>query len=166
MTPQKQINRHRPQEGIYGDCHRTALAVVLDMDARDVPHFMDGNLYPDAEEAHDKIEEWLNTRGITTINVLYPGETSLDDVLSTIKCSNHRSKPVFILGGRSRNGVNHSVVCWQGEIACDPSHDDSGIVGPCDDGFYWVTFFGHIQGTHTGLGRGKPVKTCQRPEGE
>ena len=22
----------------------------------------------------------------------------------------------------------------------DPSLDDSGIVGPCDDGFYWVQY--------------------------
>ena len=37
-----------------------------------------------------------------------------------------------------------SVVCRDGAIACDPGQDDPGIVGPCDDGFYWVTFFGAL----------------------
>lgn len=147
MKPQKQLNRHRPEEGIYGDCHRTALAVILDMDAKDVPHFMDQRAWSNGEAAHDAIEAWLNERGICTINVLYPGTMDLDDILSTIALCNHRSWPAYILGGQSRNKVNHSVVCCDGKIACDPSLDDSGIVGPCDDGFYWVTFFGALQAT-------------------
>jgi hypothetical protein len=36
--------------------------------------------------------------------------------------------------------VNHTVVCRGGRIEWDPSMDDAGIVGPCDDGFYWVTW--------------------------
>jgi hypothetical protein len=146
MKPQKQLNRHRPEDGIYGDCHRTAIAVCLDMDAKDVPHFMDGNVSGD--DAHDQVEAWLNERGICTINVVFPGETPLSDVLKTVALTNHRSMPVFILGGQSRNGCNHSVVCCDGEIACDPSLDDSGIVGPCDDGYYWLTFFGALEATH------------------
>ncbi|WP_407155195.1 hypothetical protein [Bradyrhizobium sp. STM 3557] len=150
MKPQKQLNRHRPEQGIYGDCHRTAIACVLDMDAQDVPHYMDASAYDDgAEAAHDRVEAWLNARGIVTINMLFPGETPLKDVLCTVSACNPRSRPVFILGGQSRNGVNHSVVCCDGEIVCDPSQDDSSIVGPCDDGYYWLTFFGHVQGAHS-----------------
>lgn len=149
MKAQKQLNRHRPEEGIYGDCHRTAIAIILDMDAKDVPHFMDGTPGKgDAEEAHDRIEAWLNARGICTIHVLFPGDMRLNDLLYTVEACNPRSRPVFILGGTSRTGVNHSVVCCDGEIACDPSQNDSGIIGPCDDGFYWVTFFGALQATN------------------
>lgn len=155
MKPQKQLFRHRPDEGIYGDCHRTAIAIVLGMDAKDVPHFMDGapgrsdlDAPEAAERAHNEVEAWLNARGICTINVLFPGDISLDEVLRTISLVNTRSRPVFILGGQSKNGVNHSVVCCDGEIACDPALDDSGIVGPCDDGFYWVTFFGSLQASN------------------
>lgn len=148
MKVQKQLNRHRPEEGVYGDCHRTAIACVLDMDAKDVPHFMDGagdNV--DAEDLHIVAERWLNERGIATITILFDGSGALEDVLSTIANTNTRSHPVFILGGKSRNGVNHSVVCCDGEIVCDPSQDDSGIVGPCHDGWYWLTFFGSLQAT-------------------
>jgi len=32
IVPQKQANRHLPEEGLYGDCHRTAIAVLLGLD--------------------------------------------------------------------------------------------------------------------------------------
>ncbi|MDI1264998.1 MAG: hypothetical protein PS018_17245 [bacterium] len=147
MKPQKQLFRHRPADGIFGDCHRTAIAIVLDLDAADVPHFMDQSDGKNANDAHDRVEAWLNERGIATINILFPGEVPLDEVLSTVAACNPRGRPAFILGGKSRNGVNHSVVCCDGEIVCDPSQDDSGIVGPCHDGFYWLTFFGHLDAT-------------------
>ena len=154
MKPQKQLFRHRPAEGIFGDCHRTAIACVLDMDAKDVPHFMDGSPGKSdgpgetekANDANDRVEAWLNERGIATINMAFDGKMPLQDILSTVANIN-RSRPVFILGGMSRNGVNHSVVCCDGEIVCDPSLDDSGIVGPCDDGWWWLTFFGLLQAT-------------------
>ncbi len=161
MRPQKQINRHRPDEGVYGDCHRTAIACVLDLNAAEVPHFMNPTICPDPADAHNRFEEWLNERGILTINVMFPGEGRLTDVLYSVQATNPRSRPVFILGGQSRTGVNHSVVCCDGEIVCDPSIDDSGIIGPCDDGFYWLTFFGHVQGGHPM----KQLGDCQRPEG-
>lgn len=145
MKPQKQLFRHRPADGIYGDCHRTAIAIVLDMDAADVPHF--GERGPDTADPEGWVrhrERWLNARGLMTVNILFSGEVPLQEVLQTIKFCNPTSRPVFILGGRSRNGVNHSVVCRDGAIACDPGQDDPGIVGPCDDGFYWVTFFGAL----------------------
>jgi hypothetical protein len=149
MKVQKQLNRHRPDEGIFGDCHRTAIACVLDMDAKDVPHFMDGKHDCEADASHRAVEAWLNERGLTHINVLFPGETSFDLVLQSVKNSNPNGGPhVFILGGRSRNNVNHSVVCCDGEIVCDPSIDSSGIVGPMDDGYWWVTFFGALQAVH------------------
>lgn len=162
MKPQKQLFRHRPEQGVYGDCHRTAIACVLDLEAGDVPHFMDGGVKGD--DAHDQTEAWLNERGVATINVLFPGETSLADVLTTVAACNHRGRPVFILGGRSRNGVNHSVVCCDGEIVCDPSLDDSGIVGPCDDGFYWLTFFGHLDATADPHRRNAPALEREKLE--
>lgn len=145
MKPQKQLFRHRPKDGIYGDCHRTAIAIVLDMDAKDVPHFMHGGVSGD--EAADLAEAWLNERGIATINVVYGGQLPVSDVLATVDLYNRRSRPVFLLTGKSCNGTGHVVVCSDGKIACDPALDDSGIVGPCDDGFYWVTFFAHLDAT-------------------
>lgn len=163
MKPQKQLFRHRPQDGVYGDCHRTAIAIVLDLDAADVPHFMDASAYAgSAEDAHDRCEAWLNERGIATINILFPGAVPVEEILTTIAACNPRGRPAFILGGTSKNGVNHSVVACDGEIVCDPSQNDSGIVGPCDDGFYWLTFFGHLDATKDPARRNAPAAAAAR----
>jgi len=149
MRPQKQLNRHDPANGVYGDCHRTAIACVLDLDACDVPHFMDGTSgVGAADDAHDLAEAWLNERGLCTINVLFPSSLTIDEIMMTVAHCNPRSNPVFILCGTSKTGCNHSVVCCDGDIVCDPSLNDSGIVGPCDDGYYWLTFFGALAAAH------------------
>lgn len=144
MRPQKQLINHDPENGLYGDCHRTAIAVVFDLDAADVPHFMDGTTGKGAApEASKAVERWLAERGIVPINVLFHGSLTPEEVVETVKNSNpERPGIVFLLGGESRTKVNHTVVCCDGAIVCDPSQVDAGIIGPCDDGYYWVTFFG------------------------
>lgn len=53
----------------------------------------------------------------------------------------------MLLGGESQTGVNHTVViCPDGSI-WNPTHGDPEIVGPCDDGFYWITFFQALKAT-------------------
>lgn len=158
MKPQKQLFRHRPADGVYGDCHRTAIAIVLDMDAKDVPHFAQGA--PDAPENKQWMslrEAWLNERGFMSINLLFSGDVPFPEVLKTIAACNPKSRPVFILGGKSKNGNNHSVVCTDGKIVCDPGQGDPGIVGPCHDGFYWVTFFAGLLTTKIAAKRKEPA---------
>lgn len=138
MTPQKQANKHDPENGVWGDCHRTAIAVALNVHRDAVPHFMDQGVHGDAAQRAEKA--WLRERGMVPISIAYPGEGGLDAILECIGAMN--PGVCFILGGQSRNGTNHSVVGCDGKIVCDPSQNDTGIIGPCDDGFYWVTFFG------------------------
>lgn len=145
MKPQKQLHRHRPPT-TYGDCFRTAIAIVLDMDATEVPHFMDGGV--SGEEGAVAAEAFLNARGLTAINIVCDGSRPLQAVLDSIAGTNMRQLPVFLVTGTSRNGCAHVVVACNGDIVCDPSIDNSGIVGPCDDGFYWLTFFGSLQATN------------------
>lgn len=147
MKPQKQLFRHDPSKGIHGDCHRTAIACILDLDAADVPHFMHPDVSPNGCDGHRNAERWLNERGLTQIFSIFDGSARLRDILQAIQHTNNPGL-CFILGGQSRNGCNHSVVCCDGEIVCDPSLDDSGIVGPCDDGWYWVTFIGSLSTVH------------------
>ncbi len=143
MKFNKQLFRHDPDEGVYGDCHRTAIACVLDLEPSEVPHFF-GDPEKNTETCFADIESWLNNRGIASISVIYEGNR-LSDVLSTIGASNSRRPDLlYLLGGISRNGTGHTVVCRDGEIVWDPSLNDSGIVGPMSDGFYWVTFFGSM----------------------
>lgn len=140
MIPLMQRNRHDPANGIYGDCHRAAYASLLELPLDDVPHFCDG---PDEGSTTQKEREWLAKRGLTNINIIFPGETDLDDVLGTIEAVN--PGVMFILGGTSTNGTGHSVVAGCGRILHDPSltkKDHHSIVGPMRDGYWWLTFIG------------------------
>lgn len=144
MIPVKQRNRHDPANGIYGDCHRAAVASLLELSLDEVPHFCDANSeLPDAEPLMERERKWLASRGLTNINVIYPGETPLDDVLTTIDATTPGI--MFILGGTSTTGCGHSVVAGCGKILHDPSLTKTGdhsIVGPMRDGYWWVTFIG------------------------
>lgn len=143
MTPQKQANKHDPENGMWGDCHRTAIAVALGLLRDAVPHFMDKGVT--GAEAQRAEKAWLQEWCIVPITCAFAGDTDLD---TTLGCIGQMNPGIcFILGGQSGNGFNHSVVCCDGKIVCDPSQNDAGIVGPCDDGFYWVTFFGHARAT-------------------
>ncbi len=43
MIPLMQRNHHDPANGIYGDCHRAAIASLLELPMDDVPHFCDAD---------------------------------------------------------------------------------------------------------------------------
>lgn len=142
FVPQKQKNRHRPEEGLIGDCHRTCIAMLLGMDRDTVPNFAEmgfdinkpeGGNYKEFSEA---CEKWLRENGLAEFQVGF--NDNLDRVLNFMKVINPGVR--YILGGRSRSNCNHSVVAMNDEIIADPSLSNAGIVGPCEpDGYYWIT---------------------------
>ena len=42
MTPYKQLNHHDPDNGIIGDCYRTAIACLLDLPPDALPNYCEG----------------------------------------------------------------------------------------------------------------------------
>lgn len=138
MKIQRQLIEHKPSAGRYGDCQRTCIAVVLGMDAADVPHFCDD---PSATRSSDRWwsnrqDKWLAERGFTYFSVAYDGETAtLDQVLHWTSVQNPHTP--MILAGRSNLGSNHVVVVLNGEIVCDPS--GNGIVGPTNEGTWEIS---------------------------
>lgn len=139
MKYHKQLFNHDPERGVYGDCHRTAVACLLDLRPEEVPHVFDNG--SSAVQAHHAMDEWLrSTRGLRQVHVIWDGSIELIDVLNSIE--NCTEGLHYILGGQSRNGTDHSVIAACGEIIHDPSLSDSGIVGPCSDGYWWITFLG------------------------
>ncbi len=137
MTPDKQLIEHCPDEGRYGDCQRTCIAVILDLHPSEVPHFNDD---PRAERGTDAWWErrqaaWLAERGLAYATVAYSGEQPLGNVM---EWTSKQSPTVpMILLGTSRLGSNHVVVVMDGEIVCDPS--GNGIVGPSREGTWEVS---------------------------
>lgn len=136
MTPYKQLNRHRPNEGVIGDCWRTAIGCLLDLPPDQVPHFCDGDAWDKTDVANAATRAWLLSRGYGFVEFAFSGQ--LEQILQSIAANSPRA--YYLLGGNSRNGVGHVVICCDDGIVWDTSLDDSGIVGPGPDGFYWITF--------------------------
>lgn len=123
-----------------GDCHRTCIAMILDLPRDEVPHFMehvppDDNMGEAAADAEDAERAWLAERGLTPVHVAYPGELSLDAVVGML--ATLARDAAVILGCQSLSGCDHSVVVYKGVIY-NPGQR-GGIVGPMHDGFWWVT---------------------------
>jgi hypothetical protein len=135
MIERKQLFRHDPEHGVYGDCHRTALACLLDLEPEQVPHF--GENFESPEVFSHRVAEWLSAQGWCEVSVPY--QSTLDELL---QCQEALNPDVYyLLGGKSRTGCGHTVIGCGGEIVWDPSLDNSGIVAPFDtDGLYWVTW--------------------------
>src|ERR1700693_1506089 len=137
MTPRKQTIPHRPEDGLYGDCHRAALASILDLPVLDVPHFMHGLRDDQGEEFEERQRQFLSHLGLWPICI--PFNMTLEDLLLTfsIQCPN----VYYLLGGIGGRGASgHTVVGCGGEIVHDPHLSDCGLSGPMKDGYYWVTF--------------------------
>ncbi len=137
MIPFKQIFHHDPANGVWGDCQRAAIASILDRDPESVPHFFHDGCTGDV--ANKRIDDWLAMINLKMVFVPF-ADAQLQDVLDLQK----RFQPGlhYMLVGKSRTGVSHVVVCKDDAIVHDPSLTDAGIVGPTDEGLYWVQFLG------------------------
>lgn len=149
MKRHLQLIRHNPDQDQYGDCHRTALACLLDLDdPRDAPHFI--GTYEQLKKrgetfAWDEAEErWLNSLGYTSVYVTFGdgGEDAsrelLDNVFNYMAFRNPNA--LYLLGGTSPRGTNHTIVCLGGGFYHDPHPDGGFLVGPLYNGYYEVTF--------------------------
>lgn len=129
----QQLFRHDPDNGVYGDCFRTAVACVLCIEPATVPHVCDG---PDDGKANERMQEFLKSVGCRLIGVPFNGDCDLDHILL---CGETFSAGLpWLLTGQSRNGTNHVVICQDNKIIHDTSIDQSGIVSPTTTGFWFV----------------------------
>lgn len=140
MTPVMSTIRHDPNAGTWGDCHRAAVATVLDLPLDAVPHFWEGG--PDPVEFKRREREFLASKGLVGIDLVYAGADTNPEIILLVVGGMNPGVP-YLLGGATARGVNHVVVCVGEDVVHDPS-DTGGIVGPCDDGWYWITFFGAL----------------------
>lgn len=136
MTPQKQLNLHDPANGVWGDCYRTAIACLLDLRPEEVPHLNEDTGAGDMADQDRKMAAWLGERGLTVFS--FPmGDAPIDTILTCLDSWNHGQR--FMLTGTSTTGCNHVVICKDKAIEWNTSLTGAEIVGPCDDGFWWIT---------------------------
>lgn len=134
MIFHKQRHRHQPHRGVHGDCHRAALASIFELPLDAVPHFAEGS--PPVAEFNRRIEDWLNERNLTSWTAPMQGE--LQRVLDAL--GNGSPSAYWLLSGRSKSGVDHTVIGRRGRIVHDPSPDNVGVIAPGAGGCFWVTF--------------------------
>lgn len=140
MIQQKQLFLHDPTNGVYGDCFRTVIASLLDLPAAEAPHFNADTGAFDMAEQDRLMNAWLAERKLSQVCVPFDGGFPLAELLAMMERLNPGVR--FMLTGQSRTGCNHCVICLAGEIEWDPSQTDAGIIGPADDGNWWVTYLG------------------------
>lgn len=136
MKPVFQTIMHKPEDGRFGDCHRAAVASILERPIEGVPHFANG--WPSGDVFAQREREWLLTQGVAPVIVAY--ECGLEDVL---RCMEAQNPTIFyLLAGESAQGVGHTVVCRGGKIVHDPHPSGAGLSGPMPgQRYYLATFF-------------------------
>lgn len=136
MTPVKQTQLHDPPRS-YGDCHRAALASLLDLPIDGVPNLMHGLAQGEGEIFQARQKEFLDARGFVAVQL----PIQADDLKTACNAANVWNPGLlFLLGGESASGCGHTVVADGTGIVHDPHPDDVGIVGPMEDGCFWVTY--------------------------
>ena len=136
MTPQKQKFLHNPPEK-YGDCHRTCIACLLDIPRDEVPNWAE-KYWDDVDAWNAAEEKFLAEKGLSKVTVAFYGDSGVEAVLSHMGTLNPGR--YYMLTAESRTGTNHAVICCGDKIVWDPSINDSGIVGPALDGYFWLDF--------------------------
>lgn len=143
FRPRKMLVRHRPPD-TYGDCWRTCLAMALDLDQLDVPHFGDERLFPgNNDEKRIAERDWLASLGFARIMLPLYGGWGWDWVADVLR-QQHAQAVIVITGKSPRGDWNHDVVWRDGQII-DPFTGEAGeLDGPCidesnpDARWYWA----------------------------
>lgn len=134
MQRHKQLLSHDPENGVHGDCMRTAIACLLDIAPQDVPHFLhdgcDGGVFM------ERIDAYLASHGLALVGI--PFADTPENVMEAMMHTNPNM--TYLLSGQSIRGVNHVVIARNGEVIWDTHTSNVGLSGPCKDGHTWVEF--------------------------
>lgn len=138
MIYRRQLFRHELQNEIYGDCHRTAIACLLDLEPWQVPHFGQLSITEPGYIWTKAVKEYLASQGLYNVKVFYSGDLPLETLLKIIGRPNPEAR--YLLGGSTVRGTDHTVVCCGDHIEWDPHPDDTGLSGPLSNGDWEVEF--------------------------
>lgn len=108
MIPHTQTIFADDPEGVYGNCVQAAIASLLDLPLKAVPHFGLFESWGAAIrlwlEGHDRSLEWAR------VDAAAPGQ-------------------LVMAVGKSPRGVSHAVVWGENGLVHDPHPDRTGLVG-------------------------------------
>ncbi len=140
MTPQNMLTLHDPDNGQYGDCFRACIASLMDMPAESVPHVLENYGAEEDADFIGRMNDWLRPHGFLFLE--FP--TACDeDNLSRVS-RGYFYDLHYVLLGTSPRGCNHNAIYKAGDLVHDPHPDGGGIIGPAEDGFYWLGFLARL----------------------
>lgn len=135
MKFHRQLIQHTPDSGLTGDCHRTAIACILDLEPESVPHFFKDGLRPEVDWRAD-VEAYLNSIGYTQADVMFGAP--LPELFQYMQDRNPST--LYLMGGVSLRDTPHTVVCLGGTFFHDPHPGDVFLSRPFDHGYWEITF--------------------------
>lgn len=119
ILPQKQLIKHDPSSGQFGDCYRTCVAVVLGVDASEVPHVCEkGWCNADDLDGLIAMREHLRSMGLDISKSVFNGDLRWTDFRKWMGKFNPNT--AIIVTGETTKGTNHCVVMIGREVVCDP----------------------------------------------
>lgn len=122
------------------DCVRACIASILEMSARDVPHFFEAFNGENADELNRNMQEWLARRGYVAAMIGLPGDWSLRRLLEYTEVTYPNVH--FMLWCDS--GGDHAVIGCGSEIVHNPAWYKVAIDGPHSSGFWIVWLIARI----------------------
>ncbi len=137
MREQKQLYRHIPEQRLIGDCWRTCIACILDVAPDTIPHYYE-MFWGQGEVISDKVHEATNKELKKSYGVVFvetPLEATYEQLRTYLK---HYYKDMYVIVGCNSKNGGHSVIMKNDDYMWDPAIDNSGCVGPMDDGYYWI----------------------------
>lgn len=135
MIRRKQLYLHQPENEIFGDCHRTAIACLLDKEPWEVPHF--GHRWatiPDYEWKRD-VRKYLRTQGYDEVTICF---IDLEQAFGFMDMWNDGA--FYLIGGLSPRGRPHTVIGQGGGFYWDPHPEGGFLQAPLEHGVYEFTF--------------------------
>ena len=127
MTPFYQTVPHDPPRS-FGDCHRTAIACILDLPPDRIPHIA-------GKESNAqwlvKMNEALTPHGYQIASIAFTGSIPLHEMMGYMEELNPTVH--YILCGRTKDDVPHVVVCRGGNIMHDTCAGKPGVHKPTFD---------------------------------
>jgi hypothetical protein len=117
------------------------LSSVLNVDASDVPNFMQvARFQPDRGAWEAETRQWLKERGLGMFRTYCHGAWTLDKLLEHFSAPNS-GVPIILCG--ISGGDAHAVVAMDGKVVVDVGHPLTGPIpcsnGPeCCEGTWWI----------------------------
>jgi hypothetical protein len=148
MRPQLQKFRGSQVDGQFGDCYRTCVAMILNMDRDDVPHFAEDvppgtpGDDPLTHDSFDREREWAAQHGLSMVSIPFPGEVPLETLLEQFGGHGRPgAAPVILNCSLVPGGAPHAVVMFEQRIYDPLGLPEDWRRYPTPDGFWWVQIY-------------------------